>query len=168
MQRAIRLLIGLVVLVAIVYGIYRVTAGGMLTGLVPSPTDSTKEGYSAVFLANDQVYFGKVSTSGGVVILNDVYYIRLDQTQPQIDAGSETAAQPQLTLVKLGDQIHGPEDEMRINVEQVLFVERIKDDSTVVKGILQDKEQRASGENETPLNTSTDTTPTDTAPATSN
>jgi len=144
------MLVGLVVLVAIIYGGYRLLATGT-SGLVPSSSANTKEGYSAVFLANDQVYFGKLASRGGVLILKDVYYIRLDQTQPQIDKNSDSAAaQPQLTLVKLGDQIHGPEDEMRINTDQVLFIERIKDDSTVVKGILQDKETRDSKKDEAP------------------
>lgn len=158
MQKAIRFIVGLLVVLAVLYGGYRYIAGG-LSGLLPAANDTAKEGYSAVFLANDQVYFGKLSTRGKTLILEDVYYIRLDQTQPQIDSNSDTQ-QPQLTLVKLGDQIHGPVDEMRINADQVLFVERIKDDSTVVKGILQDKEQRASGKDEAPASDSstTDTT----------
>lgn len=147
----------IVVVVLAAYGLYRYTAVGM-SGLIPSSSGNAKEGYSAVFLANDQVYFGKVATRGSVLILKDVYYIRLDQTQPQIDKNSDNKAQPQLTLVKLGDQIHGPEDEMRINSDQVLFIERIKDDSTVVKGILQDKESRASKKDETPLNNDANST----------
>ncbi len=157
MQKAIRFIVGLLVVLAVLYGGYRYVAGG-LSGLLPSSNDTAKEGYSAVFLANDQVYFGKLSTRGKTLILEDVYYIRLDQTQPQIDETSDSGTQqPQLTLVKLGDQIHGPVDEMRINADQVLFVERIKDDSTVVKGILQDKEQRASGKDEAPASDSSTT-----------
>lgn len=147
MQKAIRTLIWLVVVVAVIYGGYRYVAKAG-SGFVPSSTADSKEGYSAVFLANDQVYFGKLSSNGKILTMTDVYYIRLDQSQPQIDKTADTKAQPQLTLVKLGDQIHGPEDEMRINADQVLFVERIKDASTVVKGILQDKEQRASKKDE--------------------
>lgn len=145
MPRLIRIVVIVIVVLAVGYGVWRFLATGTAT-LVPKGDSAAGKGYSAVFLVNDQVYFGKLSTAGKNLVLTDVYYIRLNQT----DQTQKDQTQPQLSLVKLGDQIHGPVDEMRINGDQVLFVERIKDDSTVVKGILQDKEKRASGQNETP------------------
>jgi hypothetical protein len=140
MRRLSRLLVLFVIIVVVVGGAYylmkRESQSG---GLLPKSDDAAAKGYAAVFLANDQVYFGKLETSGDVLVLQDVYYIRLNQTT---DTAKTSTEQPQLALVKLGDQIHGPADEMRINQDQVLFVERIKDESTVVRAIMQEKENR--------------------------
>ncbi len=139
MRRLTRLLVLLVIIAVVVGGAYYMVKRGPRggNGLLPPADDSAAKGYAAVFLANDQVYFGKLEQKGDVLALSDVYYIRLNQTDEKA-----TTEQPQLALVKLGDQIHGPVDEMRINSDQVLFVERIKDESTVVRAIMQEKENR--------------------------
>lgn len=140
MKRLLTLLVAVIILIVLGYGALKMGVG---QPLVPPKNDEAKEGYTAVFLDNDQVYFGKLSTSGQVIVLKDIYYIRLNQPQPQKEG--EDQAQPQLSLVKLGDQIHGPVDEMRVNADHVLFVERLKDDSTVVKAIKTEKENKAKG-----------------------
>jgi len=40
-----------------------------------------------------------------------------------------------LELVKLGNELHGPEDQMSVNRDQILFIEKLKADSQVVKTI---------------------------------
>lgn len=141
MRRLSRLLVLLVIIAVVVGGAYYMVKRGPRggAGLLPSADDAAGKGYAAVFLANDQVYFGKLEMDQTVLVLKDVYYIRLNQTDSTKTSSTE---QPQLALVKLGDQIHGPADEMRINKDQVLFVERIKDESTVVRAIMQEKENR--------------------------
>jgi hypothetical protein len=86
----------------------------------------------AVFLTNGQVYFGKVTRDGGkTIVMKDIYYLQVQQPlQP-----AKENEQPQISLVKLGNELHGPEDEMRINREHVLFVEDMKDDSKVNQAI---------------------------------
>ena len=79
--------------------------------------------YQAVFLTTSLVYFGKLTIDGDVYVLNDVYYIN----QPD-------AATPG-QLVKRGNEVHGPRDPMLINVQQVLQVENLRDDSQVAQGI---------------------------------
>jgi hypothetical protein len=102
----------------------------------------TPSGYEAVFLTNGQVYFGKLSHSGSdYLTLDDIYYL---QVGPQQGSGTaptnaSSTAQQQITLVKLGNELHGPVDEMHINRSQVLFYEDLKSDGQVVKAILQDK-----------------------------
>ena len=46
-------------------------------------------------------------------------------------------AQPtqNLSLVKLGNELHGPEDAMYINMDHVLFTEELKEDSRVVDAV---------------------------------
>ena len=88
--------------------------------------------WQAVFLANNQVYFGHVkSASRDYIALTDVFYIRAVQPLQQ---GSEVPP-PQLSLVKLGNELHGPEDVMYIPKDNILFWENMKDDAQVVQAI---------------------------------
>lgn len=112
---------------------WKVLAG---MGLVPTftfpPVDSNK--WQAVFLTNGQVYFGHLKEAGrDHVSLNEIYYLRVSQElQPPSD-------QPQtsINLVKLGDEIHGPEDSMYVPKSQIIFWENMRDDSAVVQVINQ-------------------------------
>lgn len=122
-----------VLVVAILIGI--AVFGG---GLVSQNPDKDK--YQAVFLANGQVYFGKLSGLNGTYAnLNDVYYI---QTNPQQASTPSPSPQPNLSLVQLGDELHGPEREMQISRTQIVFWENLKDDSKVVKAIEEQKNQK--------------------------
>lgn len=99
--------------------------------------EETLSGYQAVFLTNGQVYFGKLSdVSATYATLNDIYYLQV--TQPPLQGSQPEGAQqaqPQLSLVKLGQELHGPVDEMKINREQILFFEDIKEDGRVMQAI---------------------------------
>jgi hypothetical protein len=94
--------------------------------------------YQAVFLSNNQVYFGKLSgTFSRYPTLKEVYYLRVSQQlQPQ---DPNTPLQSQIQLVKLGSEIHGPTSDMKINRDQILFIENLKPDSQVLKAILDQK-----------------------------
>ncbi|MDP3993991.1 MAG: hypothetical protein U1C57_00400 [Candidatus Doudnabacteria bacterium] len=90
----------------------------------------TKDSYQAVFLENNQVYFGKLRNAGrGLWSLTDVYYLRAGEAQQGTD------------LIKRGSELHGPKDEMIINKDHVLFYEEIGDDSEVIKKIREHKER---------------------------
>jgi hypothetical protein len=97
--------------------------------------------YQAVFLTNGQVYFGKVSkVDDSYVKLMDIYYL---QVQQQVQPKDQNAQQqPQVSLAKLGGELHGPEDVMYISRAQVLFWENLKDDGKVTKAI---KDYKAQG-----------------------
>ncbi len=89
--------------------------------------------YQAVFLSNNQVYFGKLYSAGSdYPVLRDIYYLQVTQVLQPRDPKSPAQ---QINLVKLGGELHGPEDEMRINKGQILFVEDLKSDSQVVAAI---------------------------------
>jgi hypothetical protein len=105
-----------------------------------SDTDSGKtSGYQAVFLTNGQVYFGKLTEAGTYATLKDIYYLQV--TQPPLQGSQQTGTtqqptqQPQLSLVKLGNELHGPIDEMKINRDQILFFEDMKEDGRVMQAI---------------------------------
>ena len=85
--------------------------------------------YQAVFLNNGQVYFGKLSAPGaGFYYLRHVYYLQ-SQASPQ----GTKLTRPK--LIKLGNEIHGPEDLMVINRSQVLYVENLKPTGQVSRAI---------------------------------
>lgn len=94
--------------------------------------DVKKSRYQAVFLTNGQVYFGKIKEQRKDAIkLEDIYYL---QVQQDVQPAKEESDQ-QLSLAKLGKELHGPEDVMIISSDQVLFWENLKNDSQVVKAI---------------------------------
>ena len=93
--------------------------------------------YQAVFLnsADGQVYFGKLKVlNDRYYELTDIYYVRVEQVQPDKN-NSTSQAQQNISLAKLGNEIHGPQDVMYINRDSVMFWENLKDDGQVVKAI---------------------------------
>jgi hypothetical protein len=97
-------------------------------------------GYQSVFLTNGQVYFGKMSGhDDNYATLKDIYYLQVT-TPPglqgsQSQASAAQQAQQQLSLVKLGQELHGPVDSMQINRDQILFFEDMKEDGKVMQAI---------------------------------
>jgi hypothetical protein len=91
--------------------------------------------YQALFLTNGQVYFGKLSQlNGQYVKLTNIYYLQVQQTVQPKDQTSSGNNQ-QVSLAKLGGELHGPEDVMYVNRDQVLFWENLKDNGKVVTAI---------------------------------
>lgn len=125
-------LVGLLVLagLAAMYFLQGFGAGGVKSGQ-----------YQALFLTNGQVYFGKINRIGGdVVTMSDIYYLQ-QSSDVQNQDDKKQQSQNQLTLTKLGKELHGPEDTMYIERSQVLFWENLKNDSQVVTTIKKEKEQ---------------------------
>lgn len=99
-----------------------------------------KDKYQAVFLNGGQVYFGKVgSFNSKYMTLTDIYYLRVNQ---QVQPGA-TQSSNDVSLAKLGNELHGPEDEMVINRSEVQFWENLKNDGQVVKAITEYKKNPA-------------------------
>ena len=69
-------------------------------------------------------------------------------------------------LQKLGSELHGPEDQMVINRDQVQFWENLKDDGQVVKAITTYKANPTAANAANAAGTGTATTPATTTPAT--
>ena len=142
---------GLVTLIIVIV----VIGGGLYflanyTGLAIGGNDlRLKSDWQAVFLSNGQVYFGKIAkVSNDFVVLRNIYYLQV-VTQPLQTSQDAAAVQQQeteqrLTLIKLGNEIHGPVDEMAINRIHVVLVEDLKTDSRVVQAISDYVNQQAS------------------------
>jgi hypothetical protein len=90
------------------------------------------EGWQAVFLNNEQTYFGKVTTiNDEVIILESVYYL---QDQKSLQAGPQPK-EGEIALVKLGSEIHGPNNQLIIPKTSITFIENLKDTSAIVRAI---------------------------------
>jgi hypothetical protein len=93
--------------------------------------------WQAVFLTDGQVYFGQLgSHNKRFALLKDVYYLKYTNGLQQDKAGdSSTLSSRNLNLIKLGGEAHGPEGEMFIAKDKILFFENLKETSTVVQAI---------------------------------
>lgn len=107
--------------------------------------DSSK--YQAVFFTNGQVYFGKLTAlNNGYMKLTDVFYLQSQATESKDETDSKnpqegSADNSNFQLIKLGQEVHGPEDAIIISRDQVLFYENLKSDGKVVQTIGQYKDQ---------------------------
>lgn len=88
--------------------------------------------YQAIFTTNNQAYFGKMQRlSDGGYRMTSVYYLQqAGNTSQRANTDNQT---PQ--LVKMGSELHGPEDAIVFDKNQVLFWENLKSDSKVTKAI---------------------------------
>lgn len=96
-----------------------------------SYVDSNK--LQAVFLNTGQVYFGNIkSLNGKYVVLDNIYYL---QTSGSNDTNSTANTNTNVSLVKLGCELHSPYDQMLINRDQVTFWENLQDSGQVAKAV---------------------------------
>lgn len=138
--------IAAIILTVIVLGGFYVI-GNKVTGNDSAANEESQfvEEYQAVFLSNGQVYFGQiVSKDDQELELVDIYYLQINRPLQATSEEGEDVAQVAeetpatssgITLVKLGSEIHGPTDRMVINMDQVMFIEDLRDDSRVVEAI---------------------------------
>ena len=101
-----------------------------------------KSGWQAVFLDNNQVYFGKLTLSSDFYILSNVFYLQTESGEGEdelsdiaSDAVDVEDKKTNAKLVKLGNELHNPEDEMFIEKSKILFWENLKATSTIVRSI---------------------------------
>ena len=123
-------IIAIIVVVVIALAAWMLLSQNKLSGY-------SKE-WQAIFLTNGQVYFGQIqSTNKAEIVAQDIYYLQVTRPLQQTEEGQEQASEGQgeLSLVKLGNELHGPTDNMYINRDHVLFIEDLKDDSNVVQAI---------------------------------
>lgn len=93
----------------------------------------------AVFLNGGQVYFGNINDLNGKFLsMSNIYYLRVNQ-QVQPNQSNNNSSSNDISLVKLGCELHGPTDSMVINREQVIFWENLKDDGQVAKAVAEYK-----------------------------
>lgn len=119
-----------VILVIVYFAFFQGDKSGKVLG-----TQQAVDWY-AVKLINGEVYYGQISdTSADPVIIENVYYnydqIKSDGTPPP--SQNETG---NIRLVKRGQETHGPAGSMDVVRAQVVYMEPLKDDSKVLRAIL--------------------------------
>jgi hypothetical protein len=113
--------------------------------------------YQAVFLNGGQVYFGHINAlNSQYTRINDIYYLQVNQ---QVQPNQSTQTANNVSLVKLGCELHGPEDSMVINQTQIIFWENLKSDGKVAQAIATYKQQNPNGQNCSQNQSSSSTTP---------
>jgi hypothetical protein len=115
---------------------------GLLIALLASPWVIERRfpnsKYIAVFLSSGQVYFGHLnSLTRNNLILGYIFYLQSDKKKDR-NAGTKwlydeenQRPQPGVSLVKLGNELHGPEDFMLVNRQHVVFIEHLSSKSDV-------------------------------------
>jgi len=90
------------------------------------------DGYQSVFISNGETYFGKViDINKTVLVLDNVYYL---QDQQSLQSGPQPK-ESELALIKLGSEIHGPQNQMIIPIDSISFIENLKQTSAIVRAI---------------------------------
>lgn len=121
-------------------------------GVISFSGKSAEAGYvdeskmQAVFLQTGQVYFGKInadSVKGNSFTLSDIYYLQTSNTGTSTE---QTNANTNVSLVKLGCELHAPVDSMVINRDQVTFWENLQDSGQVAKAVATFKKDNPSGQ----------------------
>jgi len=123
-KKALIGIVGLVIVAGLVWWFFLRNIG------IPSYVDTGK--YQVVCLQSGECYFGKItSVNSDTVQLTKVFYV---QKTTSTDA-TNTTTDNNLQLIKLGNEVHGPEDMMAINRSQVLYIENLKSDGKVTQTI---------------------------------
>lgn len=145
------------VLVALIVGLMALYVGMSKTANENKYVDSSK--FQAVFLNGGQVYFGKIRTlNDKFITIDNIYYLRVNQqVQPNQVTSNSTAANQDVSLAKLGCELHGPTDTMVINREQVLFWENLKSDGQVAKAVTEYVKANPKGQDCATANANTST-----------
>lgn len=147
----------LFVATALVVGVILLLGLGDGRSREASYVDKTR--LQAVFLNGGQVYFGNIKDlNGKFLTMGNIYYLRVNQ---QVQPNQQTTnSSNDISLVKLGCELHGPTDTMVINREQVVFWENLKSDGQVAKAVEQYKssnkgEQKCETSTQSPAGTGT-------------
>lgn len=97
----------------------------------------------AVFLQTGQVYFGDIrALNNNYIELENIYYLQTSGT----DNTATTTSNANVSLVKLGCELHAPYDRMVINRDQVTFWENLQDNGQVAKAVATFKKDNPNGQ----------------------
>ncbi len=97
--------------------------------------DSSK--FQSVTLTTGQIYFGHLSNINSAnATLKDVYTLQTTQQPTTTNGKTTTATKP--ILVNLSKGLTGPENEMTIRTDKVLYWQNLQDSSKVTEAIKKD------------------------------
>ena len=118
----------------------------------------------AVFLNTGQVYFGNIkSINPEYLVLENIFYLQTNNQSGSSSSSSTTSNN--VSLVKLGCELHAPYDQMIINMNQVTFWENLQSTGQVAKAVAQYQKQYPHGQvcsNQSSTPAASSSTPTST------
>ncbi len=98
----------------------------------------------AVFLNTGQVYFGNVQAlNKDYLVLTNVYYL---QSSSSSTSTTQSTQNQNVSLVKLGCELHMPYDRMVVNTTEITFWENLQSDGQVAKAVTQFQQQNPNGQ----------------------
>jgi hypothetical protein len=98
----------------------------------------------AVFLNTGQVYFGNIrNINNQYFVLGNIYYL---QTAATGTSSAKTTDANNISLIKLGCELHQPYDQMVINRDQITFWENLQDNGQVAKAVASFVKQNPNGQ----------------------
>ena len=97
----------------------------------------------AVFLNTGQVYFGNIkSINPEYMVLENIFYLQTNKGS----SSSSSSSNQNVSLVKLGCELHAPYDQMIINTSQVTFWENLQSTGQVAKAVARYHQQYPNGQ----------------------
>lgn len=107
---------------------------GVWTLVVMSGQTINAGGYQMVYLSNGQAIFGKLqNTSGTYLVIKEPYTLQA--------ATQTTEASNATSIVKMTDQVYGPEDSIAVRSDNVISWQNLRSDSKVTQAIDKRKNQ---------------------------
>ena len=123
-----------------------------LAWFIYSDKPATQRGYvdhtklQAIFLNTGQVYFGNVQAlNSSYFVLTNVFYLQSNNSSSTTNSNTSNSNQ-NLSLVKLGCELHSPYDQMIINSNEVTFWENLQPSGQVAKAVAQFQKDNPSGQ----------------------
>lgn len=125
-----------------------IIAGIIAFLLWPKPSTQTAidpNKYQAVLLTNGESYLGKLTVLNEKFMkLTDIFYLKSqnsDTDTATTEDQQDTTDQTNVQLIKFGGEVQGPEDEMIISKDQIVYYENLKNDGKATKAIKEYKNQ---------------------------
>ena len=90
----------------------------------------------AVFLNTGQVYFGNIKVlNNNFLVLDNIFYLQTNSSSSSTSATTSSSSGSNVSLVKLGCELHMPYDQMVINRSAVTFWENLQSGGQVAKAV---------------------------------
>lgn len=119
MKKKTILIITVVVISVLALGVY------ITIKILTTPEDLRASKFTAIYMVSGDIYFGKMSRLFGTK-LESVWYLQ---------RGVDQENNPQLSIAPFKKVVWSPVDEMKINMDQVLFWAKIKESSELAKAL---------------------------------
>ena len=140
------ILIVVVLLIGLIGVVYANNSGTNNSDYNESQYIYTKK-LQAVFLNTGQVYFGNIKKlNQQYIVLTNIFYLQTANSGSSTSSTTTSSANSNVTLVKLGCELHMPYDQMVINNSEVTFWENLQANGQVAKAVSTFEKENPNGQ----------------------